>query len=88
LPVGIIPLVLGLLKVESETWGLQRGIATMPVGQIEVRGTVCAPRSPVLECCAWESCSSLDRLCNPKLPRAREMAKRLRKDELACLTPP
>jgi hypothetical protein len=40
----------------------------------EVRGTVCALRLPVLECSTWENCSSLDWLCNPIRPRAREMA--------------
>ena len=45
-----------------------------PSGSNEVRGTVCAFGSPVLECSAWESCSALDQLYNQKLPRAREMA--------------
>jgi hypothetical protein len=74
LPAGIIPLALGILKEESETLGLPGGIATMPAGQIEVCDTVCALRSSVLECTAWKSCSTLDRLRHPKLPRAREMA--------------
>ena len=57
LPVGIIPLALGILKEEPETLGLQWD-SDHASGSDEVRSTVCALRLPVLEGITWENCSA------------------------------
>lgn len=83
----IVLLALGLLKAESETLGLQGGTATVPSGQTEVRDAVCAPRSLMLECVAWQRGRARDRLGHPHLPWARARAQAITEDGLVCLTP-